>query len=100
MSTSVHVFGAVRSLAIRTRPSIYSAQRAQFLSASRRAYADESPKGPNKDVLGHVSEEAAELGEITGETKPDLGQGIPAQEVQSRWKRCRIFADQCPDIQA
>lgn len=94
MSTSVHVFGTVRSLAIRTRPSIYSAQRAQFLSASRRAYADESPKGPNKDVLGHVSEEAAELGEITGETKPDLGQGIPAQEIFRRDEKAREQAPQ------
>lgn len=79
MPPRLNIFGAGRSLAIRARPSIASRQPAQFLSASRRGYADE--KGPNQDGLGNVSEEAADMGDITGETKPDLGQGTPVQEV-------------------
>lgn len=81
MPPRLNIFGAGRSLAFRSRPSIASRQPAQFLSASRRGYADESPKGPNQDVLGHVSEEAADMGDVTGETKPDLSQGTPVQEV-------------------
>ena len=53
---------------------------------SRRGFADEKDQkpaaGPNQDTLGHVSEEAADMGRITGETKPDLGQGTPVQEVR------------------
>lgn len=54
-----------------------------FRSVVRRGFADEKQPadGPNQDVLGHVSEEAADMGDVTGETKPDLGQGTPVQEV-------------------
>jgi hypothetical protein len=52
---------------------------------SRRGLADEKESnaatGPNHDVLGHVSEEAADMGKMTGETEPDLGQGTPVQDV-------------------
>jgi small subunit ribosomal protein S7 len=52
---------------------------------SQRGFADEknsnTPKSPSEDVLGHVSEEAADLGRVMGETEPDLGQGTPVQEV-------------------
>lgn len=54
--------------------------------ASRRCFTDdkkpatENPN-PTGSGIGHVSEEAAEVGEITGETGPDLGQGTPVQEV-------------------
>lgn len=82
MPPRLNIFGVGRSLAVRTRPSIAARQSPQFLSASRRGYADkETPKGPNQDVLGHVSEEAADMGDITGGTKPDLGQGTPVQKV-------------------
>lgn len=67
------------------RPSIASYQPRFIQVASRRAFADEkAPQpstGPNQDVLGNVSEEAADVGDVTGETKPDLGQGTPVQEV-------------------
>ena len=44
--------------------------------------------GPNQQQAPHVSEEAAELAEIVGETAPDIGQGTPVQEVYiSRWQR-------------
>lgn len=42
----------------------------------------DSQKGPNQDQLGHVSEEAAITGKITGEGGPDLDQGSPVQEVR------------------
>ena len=38
-------------------------------------------KGPNQDQLPHVSEEAAAMGEVTGEGGPELEQGTPVQEV-------------------
>jgi small subunit ribosomal protein S7 len=79
------IFGASRSPVIRARPSIASHQPRILSVASRRDFADEkdpsAPKGPNEDVLGHVSEEAADMSKITGDTGPDLGQGTPVQEV-------------------
>jgi len=85
MSPRLNLFRAGRSLTIRSRPSIASYQPRILHSASRRGFADEKdPKpatGPNEDVLGHVSEEAADLGKVTGKTEPDLGQGTPVQEV-------------------
>jgi len=79
MPPRLDLLGVGRSLSVRTRPSIASRQPAKFLSVSRRGYADEKPK--NDDVLGHVSEEAADMGNVTGETKPDISQGTPIQEV-------------------
>jgi small subunit ribosomal protein S7 len=81
MPPRLNLFAAGRSLAIRSRPSIAARVPAPALRIASRGFADEKPKGPNQDVLGHVSEEAADLGEVTGETKPDLSQGTPVQEV-------------------
>lgn len=84
MPPRVNVFRASRSLAIRARPSIRSCQPRITSTMSRRAFADDKKPeatGPNQDVLGHVSEEAADMGNVTGGTKPDLGQGTPVQEV-------------------
>ena len=71
---------------MRLRPSIVSHQPRIVQAAARRGFADEKdPKpatGPNEDVLGHVSEEAADMGDVTGGTKPDLNQGTPVQEVR------------------
>jgi len=44
----------------------------------------EKSKGPNQDQLPHVSEEAASLGEITGDGGPELEQGTPIQEILER----------------
>lgn len=90
MPARLNVLGASRSLAFRSRPSIIASYPPRALAAvSRRAFADKKEKeaatGPNQDVLGHVSEEAADLGRITGETTPDLGQGTPVQEVRPPW---------------
>jgi small subunit ribosomal protein S7 len=43
----------------------------------------EKPRGPNQDVLPHVSEEASMTADITGEEGPELEQGTPIQEVCS-----------------
>jgi small subunit ribosomal protein S7 len=86
MPPRLNFFGASRSLAIRARPSVASYQPRILPLASRRGFADEkdphAPQGPNQDVLGHVSEEAADVGKIMGETEPDLGQGTPVQDVR------------------
>jgi small subunit ribosomal protein S7 len=79
------LYRASRSLAVRTRPSIAIGQAWALQAAPRRCFAEEKQPqpttGPNPDVLGHVSEEAAEISKVTGETEPDLNQGTPVQEV-------------------
>jgi small subunit ribosomal protein S7 len=86
MPPRLNISGASRSLALRSRPSITSRQPQAFEAASRRCFGNEKDpkpaKGPNEDVLGHVSQEAADMGKITGETEPDLGQGTPVQDVR------------------
>ena len=68
-----------------------------FQVSSRRGFADEKdPKhvgGPNESGLGHVSEEAADMGRVTGETKLDPGQGTPVQEVclRAQWQELRCY---------
>ena len=43
----------------------------------------ETPKGPNQEPLPHVSEEAAAMGEVMGETAPGIEEhGTPVQEVR------------------
>jgi len=80
-----------QSLGSRTR--LQSGQwPANVQLAHRRGYAgvkekftthpeETEPKGPNMEQAPHVSEEAAALSEIKGETGPDLSQGIPITEV-------------------
>lgn len=85
-----HLRGASRALTLRTRPSItipISARIARPVQP-QRWYADEKKPadkatGTNQDGLGGVSEEAADMGEVMGETKPDIGQGTPVQEVST-----------------
>jgi small subunit ribosomal protein S7 len=85
MPPRLNFFGASRSLIRRSRTSVASYQPRILPVVSRRGFADEknsnTPKGPNEDVLGHVSEEAADVGRVIGETEPDLGQGTPVQDV-------------------
>merc|ERR1712093_623317 len=86
MPPRLNLYGASRSLAFRSRPSIISYQSRISPAVSRRAFADEKtpPTGPNEETLGHVSEEAADMSKIKGETGPDLGQGTPVQEIIER----------------
>lgn len=85
MPPRLSLFGASRSLTIRSRSSIVHQKPAFLRVAARRGYADakdfQPATGPNQDVLGHVSEEAADMSDVTGETKPDISQGTPVQEV-------------------
>merc|ERR1711977_268547 len=63
MPPRLNLYGASRSLAFRSRPSIISYQSRISPAVSRRAFADEKtpPTGPNEETLGHVSEEAADM---------------------------------------
>ncbi|KAL8730291.1 MAG: hypothetical protein Q9166_004174 [cf. Caloplaca sp. 2 TL-2023] len=45
---------------------------------------DEAGPGPNQEQLPHVSEEAATMGEITGEGGPEIEQGTPVQDILKR----------------
>lgn len=98
MPPRLNLFRASRSLAIRSRPSIDLCQTRFTAVVSRRTFADEKKPtvekapatGPNQDVLGHVSEEAADMGRVTGETSPDLGQGTPVQEVRTKRRDSQI----------
>lgn len=90
-----HLRAAGRALTLRTRPSVAIPVpvRIALPAQSRRGYAEkknsdsgsgaEPATGPNQDVLGHVSEEAAAVGKVLGETQPDISQGTPVQEVSS-----------------
>lgn len=87
MPPRLSLYGASRSLSIRTRPSITSYKPISLRSAAGRGFADDTEPevaatGPNQDVLGHVSEEAADMGKVTGETQPNLRQGTPVQKVR------------------
>ena len=81
MPPRMNFYGASRSLVIRSRPSLASRQPRIAQVVARRTYADE--KGPTspEGAMPHVSEEAAQIADVTGKTKPDLGQGTPVQEV-------------------
>lgn len=83
MPPRLNLLSASRSLAVRTRPSIAFRQPIQLRAVAQRGYANEKASGPNQDVLGHVSEEASDMADVTGETKPDLSQGTPVQEVSN-----------------
>jgi small subunit ribosomal protein S7 len=54
---------------------------ARLYSSSKTLPVSNSKKGPNTEQLPHVSEEAAAVSKIKGETGPDLNQGTPVQEV-------------------
>ncbi|KAK2629345.1 hypothetical protein QTJ16_000165 [Diplocarpon rosae] len=107
MPPRLNSLGASRSLALRSRQSVASYQPRFLPIVSRRAFADEKekPAGPNEDVLGHVSEEAADMGRIKGETTPDLGQGTPVQEIlerdeESRKKAPEVIKEKMEDSKA
>lgn len=87
MPPRLTLYGATRSLPVRARPLIASHKPINLRAAYVRGFADDKQSkpeatGPNH-VLGHVSEEAADIGKVTGEMQPDLRQGTPVQEVRS-----------------
>ncbi|KAH7342762.1 30S ribosomal protein-like protein S7 [Rhexocercosporidium sp. MPI-PUGE-AT-0058] len=96
MPPRLNLYGASRSLAIRSRPSIASYRPRISPVVSRRAFADEkTPRGPNEGQVGHVSEEAGDMSKVKGETGPDLGQGTPVQEILERDEKSR---EKAPEI--
>jgi small subunit ribosomal protein S7 len=55
----------------------------QYASDSANLPVAENREGPNQEQLPHVSEEAAAMGEVMGETSPDIEEhGTPVQEVR------------------
>jgi len=97
MPPRLNFYGAGRLLAICARPSIASHQPRIIQTISRRGFVvEKDPKpatGLNQDVLGRMSEEAADMVKVTGETEPDLGQGTLVQDVglQSHLNLTRIL---------
>lgn len=86
MPPPLSLTGASRSLLLRTRSLIVSHIPKYSLAAPYRGFADKPDSkpevtGPNQDVFGSVSEEAADVGKVTGETQPNLDQGTPVKEV-------------------
>jgi|ERR1700722_1426452 hypothetical protein len=77
-----------RSLTLQTKPQ---AAKSFIAPLQRRCASDiakdlpttETPRGPNQEQLPHVSEEAAAMRKVTGETSPDIEEyGTPVQEVR------------------
>ena len=67
--------------ACRTPLCLRLQQRRSITADEKPLPESDSQKGPNQDQLGHVSEEAATTGKITGEGGPDLDQSTPVQDV-------------------
>ena len=86
MSPRLSLWSASRGLAIRvaSRSSMVQRTPISVRAIPTRSYSDKpkphtNPSDPENPA--HVSEEAAQIAEIMGETKPDISQGTPVQEV-------------------
>jgi hypothetical protein len=76
------LFLRTSTLRIATRPIHQPALlRCYSNKTSPQSTPPKTPATPAQDALPHVSEEAAATAGITGETKPELEQGTPIQEV-------------------
>ncbi|KAG9243878.1 30S ribosomal protein-like protein S7 [Calycina marina] len=88
MPPRLNIAGVGRSIAIRMRPQALVHQSKVIHATSRRCYADDKKPSSGIDPdfvgIGHVSEEAAEISESTGEMAPDMSQGTPVQEILKR----------------
>ena len=89
MSPRLSLWSASRSLAFRvaSRPSVVQRTPISARAFPVCSYSDNAskpnPNPSNPDMIPQVSEEAAQVAEITGETKPDLSEGTPVQEVHT-----------------
>lgn len=85
MPPRLNFHSASRSLTIRPRIIVAPRNPAFFkiTPAARRGFAEGQPtrNGSDEDVAGHVSEEARDMAEITGETPPDMGKSTNVQDV-------------------
>ncbi|KAI9838361.1 MAG: hypothetical protein M1819_005629 [Sarea resinae] len=104
MPPRLNLLRASRPIALRPKvaPPSWAVQPMRLRIVPVRTFADEKrpsseiqPKGPNMDPLPHVSEEAAALGDITGEGGPELEQGTPVQEILERDKDAQ---DKAPKV--
>ncbi|KAG4034163.1 hypothetical protein MFRU_003g01380 [Monilinia fructicola] len=89
-----------RSLTIRSRPIVATRNPAFFniTPTARRCFAEEkqpSRNGSNEDAIGHVSEEARDIAEITGQTPPDMGRSTNVQDIL---KRDQEGKDKAPEV--
>jgi small subunit ribosomal protein S7 len=57
---------------------------ARFEAMKIRSMATEPIRRPDDTGVPHVTEETAKINEIMGETKPEIEQGTPVQEVRYR----------------
>ena len=85
-----------RSVAFRTKPVVphkriapgpVLLQQQRAASDTTSKLEDAPPAGANESQLPHVSEEAAAMDKITGDTPPDIEQGTPVQEVSHDRRR-------------
>ena len=92
MPPRLHLIRSGLARSIQSRPWTISSNVTPLClrpAARRGISADEKPlpqaegpgPGPNQEQLPHVSEEAAEIGKITGKGGPEIEQGTPIQEV-------------------
>ncbi|KAB8300014.1 hypothetical protein EYC80_000254 [Monilinia laxa] len=100
MPPRLNFHSASRSLTIRSRPIVAIRNPAFFniTPAARRCFAEEKQptrNGSNEDVAGHVSEEARDMAEITGETPPDMGNSTNVQDIL---KRDQEGKDKSPEV--
>lgn len=92
MPPRLNFHSASRSLTVRPRTIVAPRNPAFFkiAPAIRRGFAEgrQPPRnGSDEDVAGHVSEEARDMAEITGETPPDMGKSTNVQDV------CALFPE-------
>jgi small subunit ribosomal protein S7 len=92
MQTRIRLLQSGRSITSRSRILPFSTnhiplcvrlpQRRSITANEKPLPEAEQPDGPNQQQLPHVSEEAADMGQITGEGGPDLDQSTPVSEVR------------------
>ncbi|TGO61736.1 hypothetical protein BCON_0025g00640 [Botryotinia convoluta] len=100
MPPRLNFHSASRSLTIRPRTVVAPRNPAFFkiTPAVRRGFAEgkQPPRnGSDEDVAGHVSEEARDMAEITGETPPDMGKSTNVQEILKRDQKGK---DKAPEV--
>ena len=87
-----------RSVAFRTKAIVPQKRicpgptlRPQQRAASDNAASKDDPAAASAESNMHVSEEAAAMSKITGETPPDISQGTPVQEVSQERSAMDVF---------
>ncbi len=101
MAPRIPLFTA-RSVAFRTKPLIPQKRIAPspaFIQQQRAATDDalkhdsNEQRGASESGIGHVTEEAAAIDKIKGDTPPDIAQGTPVQEVSFKTKQRNVLRE-------